>query len=506
VPFFSFSIPGTGGGKSLNFTALFGPIFGSGGGSESVGGYSGGSGSDSVEDSGASGAELSAGLLAADMSGFRRLDANEKLQKAQREYEDWLGGVKATYMKGLQTLPRSQQDLPADKIQAGPADALFTFDKSQIEALVQSRQALVLADFKNAGAIRGLMTSQGLNLDPATFEDVLAGVRDAEKAYYADLLAADRASTAVMGRSAQAQMTADAAQITTTLNDTVPPTVSAPNLASRNFPREADLQNTFIALQNATPVSVQGEYARQTGLDAVSAADAATAVKDLEAHRFYKNVAEHMLEITLGFLPVVGEGQCLYELVTGRGMITGDKLSTNQRAMAAVGLLTLGIAPSATKLMQWSGRLIAHSRIVTKIGAKTEVVLAKLAGTRWARVIANERGAVDFSAVNRLLTNAQRNTLLRIENIIKDHAKEMDFIGTIKEVKGEYIPNGRGGVFDHREEMANAAQGLSKNIRSLEGSLTNPNLNPSVRSSLEEALSEAKSVKTRMERALNGQP
>jgi hypothetical protein len=59
-----------------------------------------------------------------------------------------------------------------------------------------------------------------------------------------------------------------------------------------------------------------------------------------------------------------------------------------------------------------------------------------------------------------------------------------------------------GGAFNHIEDMSNATVGFMKDLKSLEGSLRNPNLHPEVRTFLELKANEAKVVLAKMNKAL----
>ena len=87
------------------------------------------------------------------------------------------------------------------------------------------------------------------------------------------------------------------------------------------------------------------------------------------------------------------------------------------------------------------------------------------------------------------LTPAQRSSLLTLENTIRDHLKETDFSGALRDLNGNPVPKINGGYYDHVGEMKNSFTSLNKIKKSLENSLKNPNLNVDARKLLSDGLS-----------------
>ncbi len=54
--------------------------------------------------------------------------------------------------------------------------------------------------------------------------------------------------------------------------------------------------------------------------------------------------------------------------------------------------------------------------------------------------------------VDNTLTDAQKSRLNALENTINDHLTDGDFSGTLRDLQGDPVPNGRGGYFDHLEK------------------------------------------------------
>ncbi|EMY7102476.1 transposase [Listeria monocytogenes] len=95
--------------------------------------------------------------------------------------------------------------------------------------------------------------------------------------------------------------------------------------------------------------------------------------------------------------------------------------------------------------------------------------------------------------IESLLTPAQKKSIKRIDNNIQDHLTDGDFSGTKRDLEGNPVPKkGQPGKYwNHLDEMLNTYQSLNNSTRSIENSLTNPNLDKKVRVYLESKLKEA---------------
>ena len=97
------------------------------------------------------------------------------------------------------------------------------------------------------------------------------------------------------------------------------------------------------------------------------------------------------------------------------------------------------------------------------------------------------------------LTDAQKSRLNTLENTINDHLTEGDFSGTLRDLQGNPVPDGRGGYFDHLGEMKDSYKSLQKVKGGLEGSLKNPNLSGVDRTLLQEGLDKANAYISKIE-------
>ena len=89
------------------------------------------------------------------------------------------------------------------------------------------------------------------------------------------------------------------------------------------------------------------------------------------------------------------------------------------------------------------------------------------------------------------LSRAQKRNLETLDNIVNKHLTEMDFSGTLRDLKGNPVPKPGGGYWNHLQEMQDSYKGLSKIKWGFEGSLQNPNLSDSIRKTLQDSLDKA---------------
>ena len=65
---------------------------------------------------------------------------------------------------------------------------------------------------------------------------------------------------------------------------------------------------------------------------------------------FYLSLATSAADVLLGLDPFTGFGRSLYETVTGENIVTGEQLSKTERALAMVGIITVGYGSKAYKV------------------------------------------------------------------------------------------------------------------------------------------------------------
>jgi hypothetical protein len=82
---------------------------------------------------------------------------------------------------------------------------------------------------------------------------------------------------------------------------------------------------------------------------------------------FALNIATAALDLALSLTPGIGVGKDVYEGLTGKNLLTGDKLSTIERVFSFVSVATGGIAPVVMKASVGIGIIVK----IAKRGAKT---------------------------------------------------------------------------------------------------------------------------------------
>ena len=91
------------------------------------------------------------------------------------------------------------------------------------------------------------------------------------------------------------------------------------------------------------PAKERGRNLVQGARFALSSAEKAYREGQNEVGDYFMKVGTVLLDAGLGFVPGVGWAKDVYEFATGVNAITGEKLTTFERTMAAVGILTAGI-------------------------------------------------------------------------------------------------------------------------------------------------------------------
>ncbi|MEW9701496.1 RHS repeat-associated core domain-containing protein [Paenibacillus sp. SI8] len=97
------------------------------------------------------------------------------------------------------------------------------------------------------------------------------------------------------------------------------------------------------------------------------------------------------------------------------------------------------------------------------------------------------------------LTDSQAASLKRAAANLP-HLDDRHLEAYERDLNGDPILDEDGEPWDHKTEVENAAAGLRKAVRGLEGSLNNPKLNPEIRKKFEEAVSQGKEILDRVDK------
>uniref|UniRef100_UPI003563E229 pre-toxin TG domain-containing protein n=1 Tax=Halobacteriovorax sp. TaxID=2020862 RepID=UPI003563E229 len=107
--------------------------------------------------------------------------------------------------------------------------------------------------------------------------------------------------------------------------------------------------------------SVDIEY-KESAFDFLSLSADSLIQGDIESSQKIEKVALSIIDIGLGLLPVAGIGKDIYELVTGKNLVTDDKLSEFDRTLALVGILSLG----SSHYISAAGKVLIKFKNITK--------------------------------------------------------------------------------------------------------------------------------------------
>ncbi|MCG8516063.1 MAG: polymorphic toxin type 28 domain-containing protein, partial [Halanaerobiales bacterium] len=94
-----------------------------------------------------------------------------------------------------------------------------------------------------------------------------------------------------------------------------------------------------------------------------------------------------------------------------------------------------------------------------------------------------------MGAIN--LSRSQQKHINKLDNLIKNHLKETDFSGALRDLQGNPVPKPGGGYWNHLGEMQDTLTGLQRVQKGLKGSLKNPNLDSATRQFLQDSLDNA---------------
>ena len=126
----------------------------------------------------------------------------------------------------------------------------------------------------------------------------------------------------------------------------------------------------YEKLRNANPSHEQGILAREVGLSAVEVADEEFANgNEPEAETAFQ-IAEAMSDIALGVMPYIGTGKDIYELVTGKHLLTGRDLTIFERSMSGVGIALAGVSSGFLNSGQLKAALNTTNAVFSKVNRK----------------------------------------------------------------------------------------------------------------------------------------
>ncbi|MBY0372302.1 hypothetical protein K2X33_16600 [bacterium] len=102
------------------------------------------------------------------------------------------------------------------------------------------------------------------------------------------------------------------------------------------------------------------EVAERIGKEAHEEAENAKSEGDEETASLLETVAVLATDIGLGFVPGVGTSKDLIEAVSGKSILTGEDIGVVGRSFAALGVVSVGVAPAAAKSFRALGKIVTR--------------------------------------------------------------------------------------------------------------------------------------------------
>ncbi|EQC47357.1 pre-toxin TG domain-containing protein [Bacteriovorax sp. Seq25_V] len=169
------------------------------------------------------------------------------------------------------------------------------------------------------------------------------------------------------------------------------------------------LESIYKTTKYVRESNIEVHY-KETASDYLNLSSDALISGDIDSSKQLEEVATSIVDIGLGLIPVVSIGKDVYELFTGKNLVTKEELSTFERGLAAVGILTAG----GSHYIQAAGKILTKTARVSEkiidVGEKVIVSARKLGlmtsegikdfADLSKRIIGNDIGAVgDLSKV-----------------------------------------------------------------------------------------------------------
>lgn len=150
---------------------------------------------------------------------------------------------------------------------------------------------------------------------------------------------------------------------------------------------------------------------------------------------------------------------------------------------------SVGIAASQVELMLQSDINMMLANMMAASAARGNGILSWLMKDALRKKGFNVITGNVKNPLSSKLSRAQERNIKKMDNVIENNLKEHDFSGTLRDLKGDPVPNKKtGGFWDHKTEMIQSYNSLKGGERKLKDSLKNPNLDLEVRKYIENKL------------------
>lgn len=220
-----------------------------------------------------------------------------------------------------------------------------------------------------------------------------------------------------------------------------------PSLAMQASYRQLEsIVNTSKVISAA---SVNNET-KSSAFDFLSISTDALITGDIKSSKDFEQVANSIIDVALGLTPGVGIAKDVYELVTGENLVTGEELSSFDRILSAVSVVTLG----GSKYVQTGITALKKLGVTTQLLETSKNIIhpAMKLGLKAKNEITN------FVQLSKQVLRADSNTFRHLDNIVESasrvnpklgnkYVKELpDLSGSFKEAfegtihKGTYKP------------------------------------------------------------------
>lgn len=162
-----------------------------------------------------------------------------------------------------------------------------------------------------------------------------------------------------------------------------------------------ELERLYKNLYKTEPKYEQKKVFKQLGLEAVKNADLSYAEGNDQEGQMFQYGAECFLDLIVGIDPLTSIGRSIYELYTGKNIVTGVNISALDRSLSAATILSLGTAGTGAKLIKMASKLSHHFIDVEKVAKDVKAVTKFLKSWRVKNPISNE--GRDAEMIKRML-------------------------------------------------------------------------------------------------------
>ncbi|MGE4132394.1 MAG: pre-toxin TG domain-containing protein [Bdellovibrionales bacterium] len=149
-------------------------------------------------------------------------------------------------------------------------------------------------------------------------------------------------------------------------------------LVGAKRPTTPKLQPIYDRIVSSRATSPQARTAQALGLGAVTAADDAYRRGDNETGDTLGKFAAALADIGVGFIPVVGEARDIYEVLTGKNLLTGELLTDVERGLALAGVISFGVVSGASRIMKAAKKLGANADELSRAAKEAKTILKQV--------------------------------------------------------------------------------------------------------------------------------